>query len=51
MATKTEQRIHVGVRLDPHVYEALKRLADNEHHTLSGLLRKLLAAVVESYTA
>jgi Ribbon-helix-helix protein, copG family len=51
MATKTEERISVGFKLDKPVYEALKRLADEEHQTVSGLLRKLLAAVVESLEA
>lgn len=51
MSTKTEKRISVGFKLDKPVYDALKDLADEEHQTLSGLLRKLLAAVVESINA
>ena len=51
MPTKTEERISVGFKLDKPVYEALKALADQEHQTISGLLRKLLAAVVESLEA
>jgi len=51
MATKTEQRIHIGFRVDKTAYEALKALADQEHQTVSGLLRKLVAAVMESIEA
>lgn len=46
MPTKTNARTHVGFRLDKPVYDALKALADRDHQTLSGLLRKLLAAFV-----
>jgi hypothetical protein len=51
MTTKTEQRIHVGFKIDRPVYEELKALADEEHQTVSGLLRKLIAAVMESINA
>ena len=48
MATKTEQRIYIGVKLDKHVYNALTKLAEKEHQTMAGLVRKLLSALVES---
>lgn len=44
--TKTEERIHVGFRIDPPVYEALLRLAKREERSLSAYLRQLLTAVV-----
>lgn len=51
MTTKTQERISVGFKLDKPVYESIKSLAEQEHMTVSGLLRKLLAAVVESMDA
>ena len=45
------RRIHVGFKLDEKVYEQLKKLAEEEHQTISGLLRKLIAAVMESLEA
>lgn len=44
--TKTKERIHVGFRIDPPVYEALLRLAKREERSLSAYLRQLLTAVV-----
>ena len=44
--TKTEERVHVGFRLDPPVYEALLRLASREERTLSAYLRQVLTRVV-----
>ena len=51
MPSKTEERIHVGFKLDKEVHDNLKRLAEQEHQTVSGLLRKLIAAVMESINA
>lgn len=44
--TKTEERVHIGFRLDPPVYEALLRLASREERTLSAFLRKVLTSFV-----
>ena len=44
--TKTDERIHVGFRIDPPVYEALLRLAKREERSLSAYLRQILTAVV-----
>jgi predicted DNA-binding ribbon-helix-helix protein len=48
MPPKNNERIHVGFKLDKPVYEELKALAAAEHQTVSGLLRKLIEAVMES---
>jgi len=46
--TKTEERVHIGFRLDPPVYEALLRLASREERTLSAFLRKVLTSFVST---
>lgn len=49
MASKTEQRIPITFRCDEPLYRSLQEIAEKEHQTMSGLIRKFLTALVESY--
>lgn len=51
MPVKKEKRLHIGFQIDPSDYARLRRLAKQEHQTVSGLLRKLVAAMLESIDA
>jgi len=49
LKTKTAQKISVSFSLDPEVYEQIRVLAEKENQKVSGLLRKIISVVMESF--